>query len=150
MSLSTTTPLSHAFETILCGVGYKCGIPGETIKLTIPSQDVSFDKSRILKSSASAAIRDCSLSSQTIGSAPPARKARAALKPERPRPKTATLQPVYPRTGTISVTSMLLSQLRQELMQLSKNGSLFELLPNPSSQNGGGLVPSKILVFQYS
>ncbi len=81
-------------------------MPGETIKQTISCQDEFLLRSRITKSSASAAILDFSLSSQTIGSAPPARNALAAVNPERPKPRTATLHPVYPRTGIISATLM--------------------------------------------
>ena len=98
--------MCQAFETIGCGSGYKCGIPGETIKQTTSCHDESLLRSRTTKSSASAAILDFSLSSQTIGTAPPAHNALAAVKPDRPSPKTATLHPLYPRTGIINVTLM--------------------------------------------
>lgn len=45
--------------------------------------------------------RACGLSSQHTGRAPPARNARAADRPERPSPKTATRLPVNPCTGII-------------------------------------------------
>ena len=99
MSLSTGTPALRAALTIGFGVGYKCGIPGLTIRRATSAKVPGIFRSTHSKPSPCAISRAASLSSQQIAAAPPSRKARAADRPERPKPRTATFLPERPWTG---------------------------------------------------
>src|SRR5689334_5637582 len=98
MSPRISTPAALAFATLQCGSGWVSGRPGESIRAANSLQSALF-RSATSKPWVRAFSRAGALSSQRIGVAPPACRARAAVRPVRPRPNTATFLPSKPRTG---------------------------------------------------
>jgi hypothetical protein len=87
-----------AGEQFQCGWGWVSGTPGDSIRAE------NFDQSAVAGSTTAspsdrALPRDASFSSHRATLAPPAIRARAAVRPVRPRPNTATVLPSKPRTG---------------------------------------------------
>ena len=100
MSPITSTPAAPALPTVQCGSGCVSGAPGDSTSAANPDQS-ALVRSSTANPSASACIRLETLSSHSTGRAPPAFSARAAVSPDRPRPKTATRRPSKPGTGII-------------------------------------------------
>src|SRR5215217_6011512 len=105
MSPSTSTPAARALSTVQWGLGWVRGAPGDRTRAANPDQSATV-RSSTAKPSASACIRLETLSSHSTGSAPPALSARAAVSPDRPRPKTAILRPSKPGTGIMALSQL--------------------------------------------
>ena len=95
-----STPASRAISTVQCGSGWVRGTPGESTRAAKSAQS-DLARSSSTNPSAAAASRAAGFSSQTTTWARPAKRARAAVSPERARPNTATFLPSKPRTGII-------------------------------------------------
>ena len=100
MSPMISTDAALALSTVQCGLGWVRGAPGDRTRAANCDQSAR-PRSSTAKPSASACIRPETLSSQRMGMAPPACSARAAVIPDRPRPKTATRRPSKPGTAII-------------------------------------------------
>ena len=100
ISLSNGIPNRIASAITKCGLGYKCGIPGEVIISSSPSSPSRIG-SMHRKPFSSAAKRPASSSSQQKTFAPPANNAFAEATPEHPIPKTKTDLFCTPWTGII-------------------------------------------------
>src|ERR1700722_20014368 len=111
MSPMISTPASLALSTVQCGLGCVSGTPGESIRAESLSQS-ALRRSSSTKPSALAASRAAAFSSQTTTSAPPAARARAAARPVRARPNTATFFASKPRTGIMTCAYPPLPQLQ--------------------------------------
>ena len=95
ISLSIGIPKRIASAIATCGSGYKCGIPGEVIKRSMPSRPPLIGSTH-LNPFSRARSRPSSSSSQHKTFAPPANEACAATKPERAIPKIRTVRPLTP------------------------------------------------------
>ena len=104
MSPMISTSASRALPTVQCGFGWVSGAPGDRTRAAKPDQSAVV-RSSTEKPSASACMRLETLSSHSTGRAPPALRARAAVSPDLPRPKTAILRPSKPGTGIMAYRS---------------------------------------------
>src|SRR5215472_12391858 len=139
MSPSTSTPASFAIATVQCGAGWVSGTPGATTS-ALRSDQSARPRSSSAKPSPRAASRASALSSQTTTSAWPALRARAAARPERARPNTATFLPSKPRTGIMAPLQALLSQLQGGEAQEGQHDG-----DDPEPDHDGGFGPAQTL-----
>ena len=94
--------------------------PGERTSAANPDQSADV-RSSTANPSASACIRLETLSSQSTGRAPPAFSARAAVSPDRPRPKTAMRRPSKPGTGIIYLSFSVASPTSASMAETIQN-----------------------------
>ena len=88
----TSTAMARARPTDQCGAGWVSGTPGASTSAAIFDQSSSRRSAVGIPALAAWAMR-AALSSQPTTSAPPENSALAAIRPEPPRPNTATFFP---------------------------------------------------------
>ena len=94
----TSTLALRARFTVQCGSGCVSGTPGASTSAAMTDQSISRRFCVFRPAARASEIFFCS-SSKATTSAPPSFMARAASRPELPRPKTATLFPANVVTG---------------------------------------------------
>src|SRR3954471_12616769 len=139
MSPTISTPAALAFSTVQCGAGWVRGTPGDSIRAANRDQSAVV-RSTIGKPSAAAASREAGFSSQSATSAPPATRARAAAKPVRAKPNTATVFPSKPRTGIMASLCPPLPQLQGGEAQQGQHDR-----DDPEADHDGRLRPAELL-----
>ena len=100
MSPMISTPAALALATVQCGAGCVSGTPGASTRAANRLQS-ALASSSTGKPAAAAASRLAAVSSAATTLAPPAASARAAARPDRARPNTATVLPANVVTGVI-------------------------------------------------
>ena len=146
MSPITSTPAARALSTVQCGLGWVSGAPGDSTRAANPDQSATV-RSSTANPSASACIRLETLSSHRTGTPPPAFSARAAVSPDRPRPKTAMRRRSKPGTKIMRARSSTAASAWRDRPapawpKRSRSGSPPSIPASPSSRNGGGSGPS--------
>ena len=96
-----STPAACASATVQCGAGCVNGTPGDRTRAETPLQSTS-RRSATSRPSDAAVSLAASASSHVSTRALPARKARAAAIPLRPRPNRATVFPANTWTGIMT------------------------------------------------
>src|SRR5437879_4081354 len=139
MSPRISTPASRARSTVQCGAGWVSGTPGDSIKAANFDQS-ALERSVSAKPSACAAARAAGFSSQSATSAPPATRERAAARPVRARPNTATVLPSKPRTGIMTCASPPLPQLQGGQAQQGQHDR-----DDPEADHDGRFRPAELL-----
>src|SRR6185437_4160308 len=139
MSPTISTPAARAFSTVQCGAGWVSGTPGDSIRAANPLQSAVL-RSTSGKPAAAAASREAGFSSHSATCAPPATSARAAARPVRARPNTATVLPSKPRTGIMAWLSPPLPELQGGQAQQGQHDR-----DDPEADHDGRFRPAELL-----
>src|SRR5579859_4060692 len=139
MSPTISTPAALAFSTVQCGAGWVSGTPGDSMRAANCDQS-AVARSTSGRPSACAAARLSGFSSHSATCAPPATSARAAARPVRASPNTATVFPSKPRTGIMACAWPPLPQLQGGQAQQGQHDR-----DDPEADHDGRLRPAELL-----